>query len=160
MDYATAAHSCCCGCGEQVITPFTPTDWELPLDGEAVSLWPSIGKWNFRCRSHHIIRNCRIVGAEPWSDKKVEHGRRRDKWRKQEHFGEKSDGTERKEHSENTANTDLPGLWDRIKKKGAQAAVLAAVGKSACHARHKRYFYSKPTATTPSIEGEIHFAQG
>ena len=65
MDYATAAHSCCCGCGEQVITPFTPTDWKLTFDGDTVSLWPSIGNWNFRCRSHYIIRNSRIVVAEP-----------------------------------------------------------------------------------------------
>jgi hypothetical protein len=27
MEYATAVHSCCCGCGERVVTPFTPTDW-------------------------------------------------------------------------------------------------------------------------------------
>jgi hypothetical protein len=26
MEYATAVHSCCCGCGERVVTPFTPTD--------------------------------------------------------------------------------------------------------------------------------------
>jgi len=117
MEYATAAHSCCCGCAEQVITPFTPTDWELSFDGETVSLWPSIGNWNFRCRSHYIIRNSRIVGAEPWSDKKVEHGRRRDKWRKQEHFGEKSNCTGHKENLEKSANAESAGLWDRIKKK-------------------------------------------
>jgi hypothetical protein len=117
MDYATAAHSCCCGCGEQVITPFTPTDWKLTFDGETVSLWPSIGNWNFRCQSHYIIRNSRIVGAEPWSDKKVEHGRRRDKWRKQEHFGDKSDCTGRKEKPEKPANAESSGLWDRIRKK-------------------------------------------
>lgn len=117
MEYATAAHSCCCGCAEQVITPFTPTDWELTFDGETVSLWPSIGNWNFRCRSHYIIRNSRIVGAEPWSDKKVEHGRLRDKSRKQEHFGEKSDCTGRKKNPEAAANVEPSGLWDRIKKR-------------------------------------------
>ena len=35
MEYATAAHSCCCGCGEEVVTPFTPTDWKMTFDGEA-----------------------------------------------------------------------------------------------------------------------------
>jgi hypothetical protein len=87
MEYATAAHSCCCGCGEQVITPFTPTDWRLTFDGETISLWPSIGNWNFRCRTHYIIRNSRVLGAEPWEDLQVEHGRRRDKKRQQKHFG-------------------------------------------------------------------------
>jgi hypothetical protein len=117
MDYATAAHSCCCGCGEQVITPFTPTDWKLTFDGETVSLWPSIGNWNFRCRSHYIIRNSRVLGAEPWSDRKVEYGRHEDKKRKQEHFGEKSDCAERKQNPEKAAGGESPGLWDRIKKK-------------------------------------------
>ena len=44
MKYATAAHSCCCGCGEEVVTPFTPTDWQMIFDGETVSLRPSVGK--------------------------------------------------------------------------------------------------------------------
>ena len=38
MEYATAVHSCCCGCGEQVVTPFSPTDWKMIFDGETVSL--------------------------------------------------------------------------------------------------------------------------
>src|SRR5258708_7796513 len=78
MEYATAAHRCCCGCGEQVITPFTPTDWELTFDGETTSLWPSIGNWNFDCRSHYIIRNNRVLSAEPWDTKKVAAGRQCD----------------------------------------------------------------------------------
>lgn len=86
MEFATAAHACCCGCGEQVITPFTPTDWKLTFDGETVSLWPSIGNWNFRCRSHYIIRRSRIFGADPWEDEEIEENRRRDKQRKQEFF--------------------------------------------------------------------------
>jgi Family of unknown function (DUF6527) len=44
MKYATAAHQCCCGCGSEVITPFTPTDWSLTYDGDAISLNPSIGQ--------------------------------------------------------------------------------------------------------------------
>src|SRR5438128_12441334 len=85
MEYATAAHSCCCGCGEQVVTPFTPTDWKMTFDGESISLWPSIGNWNFPCRSHYIIRSGQILGAEPWRDTQIERGRRYDKGRKQKH---------------------------------------------------------------------------
>jgi hypothetical protein len=117
MEYATAAHSCCCGCGEQVVTPFTPTDWKLTFDGEKISLWPSIGNWNFRCRSHYIIRNSQVLGAEPWNDRKVEHGRRRDKWQKQEHYTDKSDCTERKQNGEKPGGDESTGLWDRIKKQ-------------------------------------------
>ena len=35
MEYATAAHSCCCGCGEEVVTPFTPTDWKMTFNGQS-----------------------------------------------------------------------------------------------------------------------------
>ncbi len=43
VEYATAAHSCACGCGEEVMTPLTPTDWKMTFDGETVSLSPSVG---------------------------------------------------------------------------------------------------------------------
>ena len=117
MDYATAAHSCCCGCGEQVITPFTPKDWKLTFDGETISLWPSIGNWNFRCRSHYIIRNSRIVGAEPWEDKQVEAGRKRDKKRKRTIFNDQNRCGEHQSSLPKATEGDNLGLWDRLKKK-------------------------------------------
>jgi len=117
MDYATAAHSCCCGCGEQVITPFTPTDWKLTFDGDTVSLWPSIGNWNFRCRSHYIIRNSRIVVAEPWEEKHIESGRRDDKKRKERHYTDQRGCDERPTNSPSTLGGENLGLWDQIKKK-------------------------------------------
>ena len=61
MKYATAVHKCCCGCGNEVVTPFSPSDWHLLFDGEKVSLHPSIGNWNFKCRSHYFIRNNNII---------------------------------------------------------------------------------------------------
>lgn len=118
MDFATAAHGCCCGCGEQVITPFTPTDWKLTFDGETISLWPSIGNWNFPCRSHYIIKRSRILGAEPWSDAQIARGRRRDKHNKQNQYDEKA----RCETGDATGESAQPGneghgLWERVKKK-------------------------------------------
>ncbi len=82
MRFATALHKCACGCGEQVITPFSPTDWKFMFDGEAVSLTPSIGNWSFKCRSHYWIKNSNIVWAESWSVKRVEEGRKADRIRK------------------------------------------------------------------------------
>jgi hypothetical protein len=79
MEFASAAHSCCCGCGEEVVTPFTPTDWKMTFDGETVSLWPSVGNWNQRCRSHYVIRNGQVLEAGFWSDADVAAERRRDK---------------------------------------------------------------------------------
>ena len=79
MEYGTAAHKCCCGCGEEVVTPFTPTDWKMIFDGETVSLNPSIGNWTLACRSHYVIKRGRVIEAGPWTDKQVEVERRRDR---------------------------------------------------------------------------------
>jgi hypothetical protein len=86
MEFATAIHLCCCGCGREVVTPFSPTDWKLTFDGVSISLWPSIGNWNFPCRSHYIIKANRIIEAAPWSQSMVEAERKRDKSAKAEYF--------------------------------------------------------------------------
>lgn len=86
LDYGSAAHSCCCGCGEEVVTPITPTDWKLTYDGESISLWPSIGNWNLRCRSHYIIERGRVLGARPWTDEQIVAERRRDKAAKADYY--------------------------------------------------------------------------
>jgi hypothetical protein len=87
MEYATSAHSCCCGCGEEVVTPFTPTDWKMTFDGETVSLSPSIGNWNFTCRSHYFIRCGQVIEAATWTDKQVEDNRRMDSSVKAQYYG-------------------------------------------------------------------------
>ena len=86
MEYATAAHRCCCGCGGEVVTPFSPTDWSMTFDGEEVSLSPSIGNWNFACRSHYFIRLGRVIEAGAWTDKKVEENRRMDRSAKARYY--------------------------------------------------------------------------
>jgi hypothetical protein len=87
MEYATAVHSCCCGCGERVVTPFTPTDWRMTFDGESVTLNPSVGNWNQECRSHYVIQRNQIIEAGPWSEARVDAERHRDKKAKAEHYG-------------------------------------------------------------------------
>ncbi len=48
MSFASAVHRCACGCGQEVVTPLSPTDWQLHFDGENVSLEPSVGNWGSR----------------------------------------------------------------------------------------------------------------
>ena len=79
MEYATAAHRCCCGCGEEVVTPFSPAQWQMSFNGDAVSLHPSIGNWNLRCRSHYVLGEGRVIEAPQWTKEEIEAGRRRDK---------------------------------------------------------------------------------
>lgn len=78
MEFATAAHLCACGCGTKVITPFSPTDWQMAFDGENVSLKPSVGNWAFPCRSHYWVRSGRIEWAGDMSQEEINAGRKRD----------------------------------------------------------------------------------
>ena len=63
IPYRTAVHRCACGCGNKVVTPISPADWQLFYDGDTVSLTPSIGNWGFPCRSHYWINAGRIRWA-------------------------------------------------------------------------------------------------
>jgi hypothetical protein len=86
MEYGTAAHSCCCGCGEEVVTPFTPTDWKMSFDGETISLWPSIGNWNLPCRSHYVIERGLVIEARPWTEEQIASEHRRDQAAKAHYY--------------------------------------------------------------------------
>jgi len=63
MEVGTVIHKCVCGCGREVVTPLSPTDWNLTFDGESISLYPSIGNWNFECKSHYWIQNNKVKWA-------------------------------------------------------------------------------------------------
>ena len=84
--YKTGTHLCCCGCGNIVVTPISPTDWKLTFDGKTVSLHPSIGNWSFPCQSHYWIRNNRVEWAPKWSREQIERGRRHDGLAKDDYF--------------------------------------------------------------------------
>jgi hypothetical protein len=77
MTYATAVHQCCCGCGHEVVTPLSRTDWALYFDGETVSLDPSVGNWSFRCQSHYWITRNVVEPAVAWTPIEIELARRR-----------------------------------------------------------------------------------
>lgn len=67
LEYRTAAHICCCGCGAEVVTPLSPTDWSITFDGDSISMWPSVGNWNLPCRSHYVIDRGEVLDATGWS---------------------------------------------------------------------------------------------
>lgn len=117
MDYATAVHSCCCGCGDRVVTPFTPTDWRMTFNGESISLHPSVGNWNQKCRSHYVIQRNRVLEAGPWSNAQVEAERLRDKRAKAAHYGVTKEQAH--DHPSTTATQGkvqpYPSIWSRLK---------------------------------------------
>lgn len=86
IPYATVVHKCCCGCGQEVVTPLSPTDWELTFDGKTVSLDPSIGNWNFPCQSHYWIKRNHVHWAPQWSRADIDAGRAQDRSAKQRYF--------------------------------------------------------------------------
>lgn len=56
-EHNSAVHKCLCGCGELTVTPLLPDMWTLTEKGDKISLSPSIGNYQFACRSHYIITN-------------------------------------------------------------------------------------------------------
>jgi hypothetical protein len=86
--YKTAVHKCCCGCGHEVVTPISPTDWELRFNGAAVSLSPSIGNWSFPCKSHYWIDKGRVDWAAKMSDGQIRAVRDLDRRTKDQFYGE------------------------------------------------------------------------
>lgn len=76
LEYNAVLHNCVCGCGNKVSTPLSPNGWKLIYNGESVSLYPSIGNWNYQCRSHYWISDGKIEWARSWDDKEVEQNRK------------------------------------------------------------------------------------
>ena len=89
--YATAVHKCACGCGREVVTPLSPTDWKLIFDGRTVSLDPSIGNWSFPCRSHYWVRNNKALWEEDWPQSRIDANRSSDRRAKRAYFTSKEE---------------------------------------------------------------------
>ena len=94
MAYATVTHRCACGCGKEVVTPLSPTDWKLIFDGETVSLDPSIGNWSFPCRSHYFIRNGAVRWAADMTQAEIARGRAADHAVKTRHYASRAQSAE------------------------------------------------------------------
>ena len=86
IEFATAVHKCCCGCGHEVVTPLSPTDWKLIYNGKSISLDPSIGNWNFECQSHYLIINNQVRWAPRWTRQEIDSGRAYDLMAKERYF--------------------------------------------------------------------------
>lgn len=86
IPYEMVAHKCCCGCGGEVYTPLSPTDWKLIFDGRSISLRPSIGNWNFACQSHYWIERNAVKWDRRWSREEIDAGRADDALVKEQYY--------------------------------------------------------------------------
>lgn len=75
--FSSAAHLCGCGCGHEVITPLSPSQWVLTFDG-TVSLRPSIGNWALPCQSHYVIDHGTIRWARAFTRDEIQRNRESD----------------------------------------------------------------------------------
>jgi hypothetical protein len=112
MKYATATHLCACGCRNEVVTPFSPTDWQLHFDGDSVSLTPSIGNWQFPCRSHYWIQHSTVVLARQWSKKEIEDDKRHDRHAKEAYYE-----TAKAETIQDDTSSQGRSTWARLKRR-------------------------------------------
>jgi hypothetical protein len=110
IEFCVAVHKCCCGCGKEVVTPLSPTDWRITFDGDTISLFPSIGNWSFECRSHYWITRNKIIWAEKWDDDEISKNRIYDKDNKANYY----DVTQKPKKK--TKKKNKSGLKNWIKK--------------------------------------------
>ena len=89
IPFATVMHRCCCGCGNEVVSPLDPTDWQMTFDGKSISLSPSIGNWSLPCQSHYWIYRNQLLWARHISLFEIKTSRAFDRIRKVWHRGRK-----------------------------------------------------------------------
>lgn len=117
LKYKNMVHLCFCGCGKKVITPLSPTGWELTFNGREVSVYPSIGNWNLPCRSHYWITRSQIEWDEQWSAEQIAAGLARDRADKEQYYRR----LEQPRHRRITSVSELArpeerrSLWERMK---------------------------------------------
>ena len=85
-EFEVAGHLCACGCGNKVMTPLGPTDWDFEEVNGGPSLWPSIGSWQLPCQSHYWIASGAVNWAGKWTPEQVERGRRNEEERLRAYF--------------------------------------------------------------------------
>jgi hypothetical protein len=116
IKYKGMVHLCFCGCGRKVVTPLSPTGWELTFDGREVSVYPSIGNWNFPCRSHYWITKSHIEWANQWTDKQIAWGYARDREAKREFYRHNRVlESDTRESAGQIPNAPKRGFWSRLK---------------------------------------------
>jgi hypothetical protein len=123
VQYATAVHKCACGCGNKVVTPISPAEWQLLFDGESVSLMPSIGNWQFPCRSHYWIKSNKVRWAEAWTPEQIVAGRQRESRDYERYFAS------RQAANNDVGQTNTEAQVERLPRKRLYARVLQWLGR-------------------------------
>lgn len=108
-----AVHRCCCGCGEEVVTPLSPADWAIRLDGSMVTMQPSIGNWGLACHSHYWIRRNKVIWARSMTQSEIARVREQDRKDKAAFIGSANRAKGLPGLSDQTGLN--PSLWQRLR---------------------------------------------
>jgi hypothetical protein len=114
MVHACVIHRCCCGCGEKVVTPLSPAEWQLSYDGEAISLHPSIGNSRFPCGSHYWVKRGQVVWAPKLTVAEAEAARRFDRATRDAYVGSKSATVAPTPQAQVAVTEKKRGFWRRL----------------------------------------------
>ena len=117
LKYKNMVHLCFCGCSRKVITPLSPTGWELTFNGREVSVFPSIGNWNLPCQSHYWITRSRVEWDVQWSAERIAAGFARDRADKERYYRRDEQPNVQREFGEPevTGPEERRSLWERMK---------------------------------------------
>lgn len=107
LAYKTTVHLCASGCGNKVVLPLSPAEWKLTYDGESVSMFPSVGNWEYPCRAHYWIRKGEVHWSADWSDERIEAGRARDELELDAYLASRATGRL-------NAGSGRASLWARV----------------------------------------------
>jgi hypothetical protein len=116
LKYKNMVHLCFCGCGSKVVTPLSPTGWEFSFNGRGVSVFPSIGSWNLRCRSHYWITRSCVEWEGQWSAEQIAAGFARDRADKERYYRQAQPRALRDSGESGVARPkERRGFWERMK---------------------------------------------
>lgn len=127
VQYTIAVHKCCCGCGNDVVTPLSPTDWRLIYDGKTVSLEPSIGNWGFACQSHYWITRNRVRWAEKWTSERIQGAREFQKEEAAAFY--KNEASDAQPGKQSDAPKKQNTWWSKVKGKFPRRSKKRRVGE-------------------------------
>lgn len=91
LPFGTVVHKCACGCGEEVVTPLGPTEWNFTYNGETISLHPSVGNWSFECRSHYWIKEGNVQWGRLFTTEEILESRKRTREYRKQYYARASE---------------------------------------------------------------------
>jgi hypothetical protein len=111
IGFGTVIHKCCCGCGDKVVTPLSPVDWAVTYDGQSISLYPSIGRWDAPCQSHYWIKHDRVLWADKWSKGEADALKQHEIGLRDQYFGSSQDYPPQESGEANVAQDPAQRNW-------------------------------------------------